>query len=199
MFRSKHTRLKQNSACFGCCCSKSVPVIAVDEPSKRLRIQGRLVTKHSVSDDFLSTTTCDIDLGAIQSQKSISSVGSNIQTEFVNHGKFLMYRTLLYLKNPVINTWCPNGGLLRWNRSRLRWVDQKKSENRVKTQEPVLRFHYSITHLICDPLTSKWGQNYRLDLSMFSSCTSLNILNLRLTCTHQHLGNGWILGGHMGA
>ncbi|KAI7735729.1 hypothetical protein M8C21_030657, partial [Ambrosia artemisiifolia] len=63
-----------SSGCFGCC-SKSMPVIAVDEPSKGLRIQGRAVTKSSLSDDFWSTTTCDVDLAAVQSQKSISSIG----------------------------------------------------------------------------------------------------------------------------
>ncbi|KAI3495926.1 hypothetical protein L1887_38273 [Cichorium endivia] len=115
--------------CF--CCSKSRPVIAVDEPSKGLRIQGRTVTKPSPSDEFWSTTTCDLDHGAIQSQKTTSSIsiststhsltqfsggGSNIiEPEFVNHG------------------------LLRWTQSRLQWVDHKKSDNRTKAQEPVLR------------------------------------------------------------
>ncbi|KAJ0524603.1 hypothetical protein HanRHA438_Chr09g0378361 [Helianthus annuus] len=103
--------------CFGCC-SKSMPVIAVDEPSKGLRIQGRAVTKSSLSDDFWSTTTCDVDLAAIQSQKSVSSIGgssTNIQPEFVNRG------------------------LLQWNQSRLQWVDHKKSKISAKTQEHILR------------------------------------------------------------
>nr|GEW68772.1 hypothetical protein [Tanacetum cinerariifolium] len=72
-----------------------------DEPSKGLKIQGRSVMKSSVSDDFWSITTCDIDLGAIQSQKSISSIGTNIRTQFVNHDRFFMYQAL---------PWCPNGG-----------------------------------------------------------------------------------------
>ncbi|KAK1418488.1 hypothetical protein QVD17_27633 [Tagetes erecta] len=103
--------------CFGCC-SKSMPVIAVDEPSKGLRIQGRAVTKSSLSDEFWSTTTCDVDLAAMQSQKSVSSIGgssTNIQQDFVNHG------------------------LLQWNQSRLQWVDHKKSENSAKAQKHILR------------------------------------------------------------
>ncbi|KAI3827355.1 hypothetical protein L1987_01428 [Smallanthus sonchifolius] len=110
----------KSSGCFGCC-SKSMPVIAVDEPSKGLRIQGRAVTKSSLSDDFWSTTTCDVDIAAIQSQKSISSIGgggggsTNIQQDFVNPG------------------------LHQWNQSRLQWVDHKKSENSAKAQEHILR------------------------------------------------------------
>ncbi|XP_076921925.1 uncharacterized protein LOC143583523 [Bidens hawaiensis] len=91
-----------------------MPVIAVDEPTKGLRIQGRAVTRSSLSDDFWSTTTCD----AIQSQKSISSSisgSTNIQPEFVNHG------------------------LLQWNQSRQEWVDHKKSKNSAKTQQHILR------------------------------------------------------------
>ncbi|KAI3724932.1 hypothetical protein L1987_64700 [Smallanthus sonchifolius] len=106
------------SGCFGCC-SKSTPVIAVDEPSKGLRIQGRAVTKSSLSDEFWSTTTCDLDIAAIQSQKSISSISgggsTNIQQYFVNPG------------------------LHQWNQSRLQWVDHKKSENSAKAQEYILR------------------------------------------------------------
>ncbi|KAI7740490.1 hypothetical protein M8C21_005983 [Ambrosia artemisiifolia] len=111
-----------------------MPVIAVDEPSKGLRIQGRAVTKSSLSDDFWSTTTCDVDLAAVQSQKSISSIGgssTNIQPEFVNHGKFYIYSTLYHFQKICC--------LLQWNQSRLQWNDHKKSKNSAKTQEHILR------------------------------------------------------------
>ncbi|KAI5680817.1 hypothetical protein M9H77_02044 [Catharanthus roseus] len=90
---------RQNRGCFGCC-AKSQPIIAVDEPSKRLRIQGRLVKKPSISEDFWSTSTCDLE-STIQSQRSISSLSvsnqsllsqfsgagnSSNHSEFVNHG-----------------------------------------------------------------------------------------------------------------
>ncbi|KAL0686005.1 hypothetical protein Bca4012_052853 [Brassica carinata] len=49
--------------------------VFVDEPSKGLRIQGRLVKKPSVSDDFWSTSTCEMDNNStMQSQRSVSSI-----------------------------------------------------------------------------------------------------------------------------
>ncbi|XP_011020132.1 PREDICTED: uncharacterized protein LOC105122612 isoform X2 [Populus euphratica] len=102
--------------CFGCC-TKPTPIIAVDEPSKGLRIQGRVVTKPSISDDFWSTSTCDLDNSTVQSQRSISSIslpnqnpasstgGMGSNSEFVNHG------------------------LLLWQLSRLQWIGSGTSGN----------------------------------------------------------------------
>ena len=71
----------------------------MDEPSKGLRIQGRAVNKPSISNDFWSSSTCDLDNSTVQSQRSISSIsvsnhnlGSSTgsmssNNEFVNHGK----------------------------------------------------------------------------------------------------------------
>ncbi|TXG62163.1 hypothetical protein EZV62_013526 [Acer yangbiense] len=89
--------------CFGCCTKPSL-ITAVDEPSKGLRIQGRPVRKSSISDDFWSSGTGEIDNSAIQSQRSLSSISMSNQpldlfssagsgstsnpAEFVNHGKF---------------------------------------------------------------------------------------------------------------
>ncbi|KAL9377176.1 hypothetical protein Peur_031296 [Populus x canadensis] len=102
--------------CFGCC-TKPTPIIAVDEPSKGLRIQGRAVNKPSISNEFWSSSTCDLDNSTVQSQRSISSIsvsnhnlGSSTgsmssNNEFVNHG------------------------LLLWQQRRLRWVGSGTSGN----------------------------------------------------------------------
>uniref|UniRef100_A0A6N2N6M5 Gag1-like clamp domain-containing protein n=1 Tax=Salix viminalis TaxID=40686 RepID=A0A6N2N6M5_SALVM len=102
--------------CFGCC-TKPTPVTAVDEPSKGLRIQGRAVTKPSISNDFWSSSTCDLDFSTVHSQRSISSIsvsnqnpgcstgGMSSNYEFVNHG------------------------LLLWQQSRLQWVGSGTSGN----------------------------------------------------------------------
>lgn len=89
---------KQSRGCLGCC-SKPTPVIAVDEPSKGLRIQGQTVKKASVSEDFWSTSTYEMENSAVQSQRSISSISISAQIadhhgagsssnppEYVNHG-----------------------------------------------------------------------------------------------------------------
>ncbi|XP_022850502.1 uncharacterized protein LOC111372392 [Olea europaea var. sylvestris] len=114
--------------CFGCC-AKSQPIIAVDEPSKGLRIQGQEVKKPSISEDFWSTSTCDMDNSQVHSQRSVSSISLSNQslnlysgtgstsncTEFVNHG------------------------LLRWNQTRLLWNGSTKSQSKGKVPEPVLK------------------------------------------------------------
>lgn len=72
----------------------------MDEPSKGLKIQGRAVKRPSISDDFWSTSTCDLEYSAMQSQRSVSSISiSNVNltggtsgtvsnSDFINHGKF---------------------------------------------------------------------------------------------------------------
>ncbi|XP_050214155.1 uncharacterized protein LOC126665406 [Mercurialis annua] len=105
--------------CFGCC-AKPTPITAVDEPSKGLRIQGREVKKPGISDDFWSTSTCDLENSAIQSQRSVSSIsvsnanlsssasGISSNAEFVNHG------------------------FLLWQQSRLQWTGNNTSRNQTQ-------------------------------------------------------------------
>ncbi|KAI3950180.1 hypothetical protein MKW92_044494, partial [Papaver armeniacum] len=65
--------------CLGCC-TKPAPTIVLDDPSKGLRIQGRTVKKPSILEDFWSTSTCEMDNSAIQSQHSVSSISTSNQT-----------------------------------------------------------------------------------------------------------------------
>lgn len=129
-------------ACMGGCfgrCAKSQPVIAVDEPSKGLRIQGRLVKKNSISEDFWSTSTCEMDNSTIQSQRSISSISVSNQSllnqfngtgNSSNHSEFV------------------NHGYLRWNQIRLQWIGNKKSENRKQMREPILSWNVAYESLL---------------------------------------------------
>ncbi|KAK8608552.1 hypothetical protein V6N13_023973 [Hibiscus sabdariffa] len=92
----------------------------VNESSKGLKVQGQTGKKASISENFWTTSTCDMDNSAAQSQGSISSISTSNQTldpngsvaaanapaEFVNHG------------------------LLLWNQIRQHWVGNRKSENR---------------------------------------------------------------------
>lgn len=64
---------------FGCC-SKPTPIISVDRPSKGPKFQGRSAKKPSLSDNFLSTGTFEMDNSAVQSQMSISSNSRPNQT-----------------------------------------------------------------------------------------------------------------------
>ncbi|XP_047327488.1 uncharacterized protein LOC124931136 isoform X3 [Impatiens glandulifera] len=110
--------------CLGCC-SQPPLIIAVDEPSNGLKIQGRTVKKASISEDFWSTSACEVDNSTFQSQRSMSSIStsnapqdvstsagsSNHPTEFVNHG------------------------LLLWNQIRQQWIAKKSSKNRKEAHE----------------------------------------------------------------
>ncbi|KAH7524655.1 hypothetical protein FEM48_Zijuj06G0142600 [Ziziphus jujuba var. spinosa] len=100
---------KQSRGCLGCF-TKPTLIIAVDEPSKGLKIQGRAVRKSSVSEDIWSSSTLDMDNSALQSQRSISLISTSNQAldpqstststlnppEFVNHGKFMLLASHLF-------------------------------------------------------------------------------------------------------
>ncbi|KAL2479656.1 hypothetical protein Adt_32622 [Abeliophyllum distichum] len=123
-------------SCFGCC-TKPQPIIAVDEPSKGLRIQGLVVKKPSISEDFWSTSTYDNDNSTVQSQRSLSSISISNQkshntgiSSTSEHSEFI------------------NHGLLLWNQSRLQWVDNKTSQSRGKVQDPVLSWNASYESLL---------------------------------------------------
>ncbi|KAK3040915.1 hypothetical protein RJ639_028789 [Escallonia herrerae] len=62
------------------CCIKPPHIIAVDKPSKGLIAQGQRVNKASLTEDFWSTSTCEMDNSAVQSQRSVSSISTFNQT-----------------------------------------------------------------------------------------------------------------------
>ncbi|CAL1359195.1 unnamed protein product [Linum trigynum] len=119
--------------CFGCC-AKPTPIIAVDEPSKGLKIQGRAVKKPSVFEDFWSSSTCELDNSAIQSQRSVSSISasnpntssggtmSGSTTDFVNHG------------------------LLLWQQGRLQWTRSGESTSNQTRQTCGPRLSWNATY-----------------------------------------------------
>ncbi|CAK9159412.1 unnamed protein product [Ilex paraguariensis] len=110
--------------CFGCYV-KSHPIIAVDEPSKGLRIQGRVVNKPSISEDFWSTSTWEMDNSTVQSKRSISSVSVSTRTS-----------SLLV------------AGLLHWNQTRLQWTESKRHEKPRRIWEPILSWNATYESLL---------------------------------------------------
>ncbi|XP_068652929.1 uncharacterized protein [Aristolochia californica] len=126
--------------CLGCC-TIPTPIIAVDEPSKGLKIQGRSVKKQSniVSEDFWSTSTYEMDNSGVQSQRSISSISTSNQNldphggvgstsnpqEFVNHG------------------------FLLWTQTRQQWLGNKKANNfPQQVQEPRVSWNATYDSLL---------------------------------------------------
>ncbi|KAL7164234.1 hypothetical protein ACSBR2_040195 [Camellia fascicularis] len=100
----------------------------VDEPSKGMKIQGQIVRKQSVSDDFWSTSTCEIDNSALQSHRSASTLSTNPPLD--------PHNSVGSMSNP---TEFVNHGLLLWNQTRLQWTGNKRPENQPQIREPKLR------------------------------------------------------------
>ncbi|KAA8541912.1 hypothetical protein F0562_023064 [Nyssa sinensis] len=111
-------------------------ISSIDEPLKRKRPQGQIVSKAFISEDFWTTSTCEMDNSAVQSRGSISSISTttidphgassgNIPSEFVNHG------------------------LLLWNQTRQQWVGNKRPESGAQQlREPKLSWNATYDSLL---------------------------------------------------
>ncbi|KAG4144124.1 hypothetical protein ERO13_D05G017000v2 [Gossypium hirsutum] len=124
--------------CFGCC-TKPTPIIAVDEPTKGLRIRGRRVRKPSISDDFWSSSTYELENSALQSQRSLSSISASNPTlsqcssssGIVNPSDFV------------------NQGLIVWNQARLQWIGSNRPRNHTRqSRQPRLSSNASYESLL---------------------------------------------------
>ncbi|KAF5749612.1 hypothetical protein HS088_TW04G01582 [Tripterygium wilfordii] len=125
--------------CFGCC-TKPTPIIAVDEPSKGLRIQGFAVKNPGISDGFWSTSTCDLENSAVQSQRSISSTTISNQTLCQSSS----------VGSASNNSDFVNHGLLLWHESRRHWIESNGSlESRtLQSRQPRLSWNVTYESLI---------------------------------------------------
>nr|ACF22739.1 hypothetical protein-2 [Brachypodium distachyon] len=131
--------LVMSRSCLGCCgCAKPAPIIAVDEPSKGLRIQGRSVRKANLSEDFWSTSVHKIENSAVQSQRSISSMSPALQSSD-QHGDGSSSNP-----NEFVNQ-----GLMQWNQTRQQWLGNKKFNFRPeKPREPKLSLNATYESLL---------------------------------------------------
>ncbi|XP_010526213.1 PREDICTED: uncharacterized protein LOC104803836 isoform X2 [Tarenaya hassleriana] len=122
--------------CFGCCNKPPTPsVIAVDEPSKGLKIQGRVVKKTGFSDDFWSTSTCEMENSTLQSRGSVSSISTlnlplDPQSSTSNNPEFV------------------NHGLILWNQSRQQWLSGKNSRKQPQVREPAISWNTTYESLL---------------------------------------------------
>ncbi|KAK9268564.1 hypothetical protein L1049_000318 [Liquidambar formosana] len=124
--------------CLGCY-TKPGPIIAVDEPSKGLRIRGRTVKKPSVSEDFWSTSTCDMENSTFQSHGSISSISTSNQTLSHSSGT----------GSTGSHSEFTNHGLLLWNQTRLQWRGSGRYGNGTQQiQEPRLSWNATYENLL---------------------------------------------------
>ncbi|KAL1127961.1 hypothetical protein V6Z11_A13G214600 [Gossypium hirsutum] len=103
----------------------------ISDSSKGLTTQHWKLKRSSFSEDFWSSSACEIENSPLKPQRSISSIsisshsldlsGSTSRpSEFVNHG------------------------LLLWNQTRQQWVGNKKSEKWTQPRESMLRLEIFI-------------------------------------------------------
>ncbi|XP_038986450.1 uncharacterized protein LOC103718530 isoform X1 [Phoenix dactylifera] len=131
------SRLHGSRGCLGCC-AKPTPIIAVDEPSKGLKIQGRTIKKPSVSDDFWSTSTYEMENSGVQSQRSISSISISTQN-LDHHGAGSTSNPSEFI----------NHGLLLWNQTRQQWIGNRRPETQLQqVREPELSWNATYDSLL---------------------------------------------------
>ncbi|KAL5559798.1 hypothetical protein UlMin_036009 [Ulmus minor] len=123
--------------CLGCFTGPKL-VTAVDEPSKGLKIQGQPVKKSSVSEDFWSTSTIEMENSEVQCQRSISSTSASNHALDPNSNST---RT----SNPHEFV---NNGLLQWNQTRQQWIGDKKSSKKPQVQEPRISWNATYESLL---------------------------------------------------
>ncbi|GMP34767.1 hypothetical protein CsSME_00007503 [Camellia sinensis var. sinensis] len=128
-------------ACMGGCLGihcKSKLITSISEPLKRPKLQEQKASKLSISEDFWTTNTCEMDNSAVQSQGSISSISTSTLT--VDPHGTSSQNTPSEFVNP---------GLLLWNQTRLQWIGNKKSENQAQQlREPKLSWNATYESLL---------------------------------------------------
>ncbi|KAL7191430.1 hypothetical protein ACSBR2_023498 [Camellia fascicularis] len=125
------------SGCLGIHC-KSKLITSISEPLKRPKLQEQKASKLSISEDFWTTNTCEMDNSAVQSQGSISSISTSTLT--VDPHGTSSRNTPSEFVNP---------GLLLWNQTRLQWIGNKKSENQAQQlREPKLSWNATYESLL---------------------------------------------------
>ncbi|KAK6127994.1 hypothetical protein DH2020_038255 [Rehmannia glutinosa] len=134
---SLYSHLEQSSGCLGCDTRPKL-ISSLNEPLKGQNNHAWKTSKSTVSEDFWTTSTCEMDSNALQSCGSISSTStltqvhdalgagcSNKPSEFVNHG------------------------LILWNQSRKKWIGNKKHEYRSQQlREPRLSWDATYESLL---------------------------------------------------
>ncbi|CAA2996959.1 Hypothetical predicted protein [Olea europaea subsp. europaea] len=120
--------------CIGCC-TKPKLISARNEPLQGPKHHTLTASKPNISEDFWTTSACEMDNSAVQSFGSISPISSSTQiydasssnnpSEYINHG------------------------LLLWNQTRQKWIGNKKSEKLPqKHHEPRLSWNATYDSLL---------------------------------------------------
>ncbi|KNA19325.1 hypothetical protein SOVF_062580 isoform C [Spinacia oleracea] len=125
----------------GClaCGIKPESIASLDERPKRSISQGQTGRIPSISRDYWTTSLCDMDNSAMQSQGSLSSITASFQAPDTPAG--------ISSSNPPSEF--VNHGLHLWNQTRQRWVDNKNQSNKgQQIRDPKISWNASYDSLL---------------------------------------------------
>ncbi|KAM0045806.1 hypothetical protein Hdeb2414_s0009g00308291 [Helianthus debilis subsp. tardiflorus] len=118
--------------CLGCCTKP--PFITTDNKPAENIGKGQVTNKHSILEDFWSSSTYEMDNSIPQSQISASSTSNapvdaqsssgNNPSEFVNRG------------------------LLLWNQTRQQWIGDKEPDHSKKARPPIISWKATYDNLL---------------------------------------------------
>ncbi|KAK9072838.1 hypothetical protein SSX86_009273 [Deinandra increscens subsp. villosa] len=123
--------LQQSRGCLGCC--TKTQFTTTDNKQTGNLGKGQVTNRHSIFEDFCSTSTYEMDNSISQSQISASSTsnaavdaqcsGSN-PSEFVNRGRLL------------------------WNQTRQQWIGDKAPDHNKKARQSVISWNATYDNLL---------------------------------------------------
>ncbi|XP_027167222.1 uncharacterized protein LOC113767359 isoform X3 [Coffea eugenioides] len=94
------------------------------------------ISKASISESFRTNSNCDMDVSAVQSQGSVSSVSSSLTN---SHGAGSSNASYEFV----------NHGLLLWNQTRRQWIGSRKPEKQMQQlREPKLSWNATYDSLL---------------------------------------------------
>ncbi|KAM3711429.1 hypothetical protein ACB098_01G108800 [Castanea mollissima] len=131
--------LSQLFACMGGCLGCYTKPTPMGEPSRGLRSHGIYARRNSVSDDFWSSSTFEMDNSTVQSQRSITSIGTSNQAPFDQQS----------FDGSVSNpSEFVNHGLILWNQTRQQWLGNKRSQSHPQVREPRISWNATYDSLL---------------------------------------------------
>lgn len=125
--------------CLGCFSKPLVLLMGEADASKGLKTQAQTMNNDNRSEDFFwSSSAIELDHGAIQSQRSMSSISVS------NHPSDPQSSDGIQTDSPEF----VNHGLLLWNQTRQQWVGNKRSGRPKQVGEPKISWNATYESLL---------------------------------------------------
>ncbi|XP_076930996.1 uncharacterized protein LOC143596003 isoform X1 [Bidens hawaiensis] len=114
--------------CLGCC--TKTPFITTDNKQTGNLGKPQITNRHSILEDFCSSSTYEMDNSLPQSQISASSTSVAECSSGTNPSEFV------------------NRGLLLWNQTRQQWIGNKAADHNKKPRPSVISWNATYDNLL---------------------------------------------------